>query len=301
MTYQRPTSVWLPPELDKKATDLYARMSVYVDNFIHKDDKTEGEISKLYEYIYHIAYMLSCKSKMWDTAKDYDEFSLYVASRVYVRMTNPRQFSVQEGERSLKPIKSVLNYLKFVLPKLRVRYQEENFTQVFSDKHGSDTEGLKNDYRESIQKSYNDGLPEAVQEELSKIAVVTKHIVNGTPYRKDKLMTRKIYMSCLLTLLNNFTLTNKDKIKIQQKIDKNKDVDETLYKLYDKESESGVILWRLDDSLTDYIEILVKKIKHKMVENIGDTTNSFELPDETLDQIWMSAWSEYVDHNEEDF
>ena len=301
MTYQRPNSVWLPPELEGKATDLYARMCVYVDNYIHKEDKTEKEIATIYEYIYHVAYMLSCKKKMWDTPKDYDEFSLYVAARVYTRMTNPRQFVVNEGERALKPVKSLLNYLKFVLDKLRVTYQEENFTQVFSDKHGSDTEGIKNSFRQAVQSNYSEGLPEAIQTELSNIVKVVKKIVSNTPYRKDKVMTHRIYMSCLLTLLDNFTLPNRERFKIKQKLEKNKDFEESLYKSYEKQSNSGVILWRLDNSLKDYIDILVKRIKHQIVNSIGSTSNSFELPDQTLDQIWMSAWTEYSDHNEEEY
>ena len=53
MTYQRPAVVELPPELDKKATELHARMAVYIDNFIYKP-KEERDDARIYEYLYRI-------------------------------------------------------------------------------------------------------------------------------------------------------------------------------------------------------------------------------------------------------
>ena len=204
-TYKRPTKVDLPPELDSKATDLYARMAVYIDANIYKPEE-ERDVARLYEYIYHITYMLCCKSKNCVNAKELDDFCIYVASRVYMRMTNPRQFSVESGERKLEIIKSVLNYLKFAIPKLKVRYQEENYVEIFSDKHGADTQAMSETIKSGIQDSYNSEsqLGDIMVQEMENLPAIVRHVVYSSPYKKQKLICHEIYVSCLLTLLNNF-------------------------------------------------------------------------------------------------
>lgn len=52
MTYKKPAGV------------TYVQMCMYVDANIYKEQKQEN---LLYEYIYHICYMLACKSHFFHT------------------------------------------------------------------------------------------------------------------------------------------------------------------------------------------------------------------------------------------
>ena len=86
MTYNRPDKVYLPPEYDNKAKNIYTRMALYFDLFIYSDKRDD---TLLYQYLYHIIYMLACRKKYFVSWEDYDNFALYMATKVYMRYINP--------------------------------------------------------------------------------------------------------------------------------------------------------------------------------------------------------------------
>lgn len=301
MMFQRPASVWLPPEVDKKGKELHARMAIYIDYYKYKP-KEERNDALIYEYLYHISYMLACQHKMFERAADYDNFAAYCAGVVYGRITNEKQFIAEEGEEPMKKIGSVLNYIKASLLGMKVNYQKQEFQLVFDPELGFNNIKFESDLKSSINDSYNrEYLIEDTIEEFKRLPAVVKQVVKSTPYSDDRVMSRRLYMSCMLSFLNSITLDNKLKNKLAKKELKGQSADEAKVDYLSDLSENCVILWRLDKKMYDYVDILVKRVKEKIVSGISDVKNYYEMPDEVLTQIMNSPLSDFSTHNEEDY
>lgn len=274
-------------------------MAVYIDNLIYTN-RPERDDTKIYEYIYHITYMLACKAKMFEKGSDYDEFSLYSAGKVYGRLVNEKQFTEDPDKKKLEKITSVLNYIKNSLYGMKVSYQKESFNQVFDSELGFDGNGLIQSLKSNIQSDYNSGLRDAILEAIEKVPHITRKVIKSTPYSSDPVMARRLYMSCLLSFLNSIKLPNKIKQKLEKKEASKNNVDLLKIDFIDEQFNNSVILWRLDDLLYDYVDVLVKRVKHTLVEDIGGTMTAFELPEEVLTQIIKSPLADYTNHNVED-
>lgn len=62
-------------------------MCIYIDENIYKEDKDE---EKIFQYLFHIFFMLSHKNNLFQNTQDYEDFALYAASCTMMRYKNPR-------------------------------------------------------------------------------------------------------------------------------------------------------------------------------------------------------------------
>lgn len=301
MTFQRPDYVWLPPEVDKKGKELHARMAIYIDYYKYKP-KEERNDSLIFEYLYHISYMLACKARMFQKGEDYDMFALYSAGVVWGRIVNEKQFVAESGEALMPRIGSVLNYIKASLLGMKVSYQKNEFQYVFDSELGFNGMKFESDTKANINNSYNGKyIVEDTLEEFKQLPDIVAKVVRSTPYSNDPIMYRRIYISCLLSFLNSVTLSNKLKEKLAKKEAKGQNTDESLIDYFNNSDDRNVILWRLDNKLYDYIDILVKRIKDKVASDIVGIRSYYEMPDDVLTQIMNSPLAEYTKHNQEDY
>lgn len=280
MTYRKPPGI------------SYVQMCIYIDKNIHNPNKNENLI---YEYIYHICYVLACKGKYFRHFEDYDDFALFAATKVYMRMIDPRQFDPKPDERKLEPVKSVLNYIKLTLYGMKVDYQKQNFNQIIDPSLDEriNPEAISNTLKDYVQADYSHGLQEAILEQVISLPSIINDVIDKTPYKKDKLMRKRLYLSCLITFLKSVTLSNANKCKIEKRKEKNNLTDEFLFKIYQQEKDESATLWHLDSSMRDYIIVLVNIIRKEFSKKIIDTKKSFELPDYIVESILMSAYEKY--------
>ena len=228
MTYTRPPGV------------KYTDMAIYVDKNVYQPVKDEN---KIYEYIYHLCYMLACKHRYFKKFNEYDEFALFAATKIYLRMTNKRQFEVNEGEKKLEPIKSVLNYIKLALYGIKVDFQKIVYGCVLNPETDKiDTDTMKENMLTSIQCDYRNGMDEEIKAVISKLPQTINKVLSKTPYKIGSLQHKNIKISCLLTLLNNVTLSEKSKLKVEKKEETEVDCENLKQKLYDSERNYDVIL-----------------------------------------------------------
>ena len=113
--------------LYKKPNLKYTEMAIFEDEHAYLENNTDEVENLIFEYIYHITNMLAHTGKYFTSAKMYDDFNVYVATRAYLRLKNPKQF---KEDSSVKKIKSILNYLKRTLPFAKIDFQKENFAQT---------------------------------------------------------------------------------------------------------------------------------------------------------------------------
>ena len=270
----------------------YVDMAIWFDAHIY-DEKRDDET--LFKYLYLLIYMLACKSKYFISFEDYDKFSLFSASIIYMRAVEKRfrkSFikNDETGELEFNGKISILNYIKSVIPWLKVLYMKDEYKS--SEKV---SEAINSYMKSSVRYSSEDrdNLRSDMMDTLSQFPEVIDKVINETPYKNDPILSRRLKMSCYLTILNGITLTEIDKLKlISRKTSDNFDYDEIKIKLLNRNREDSVILWKLDDYQKNYVQMLVNKINTLMVDELCSVKDSYDLSDNVLDDIIASTLSE---------
>ena len=269
----------------------YVDMCKYIDDHIYSGDYNERLV---YEYLYHLSSMLAAKKRFFNTASDYDNFGLYCATRLMLRLVDPRQFLDDDNPKKLAKVDSILNYLKATLYPMKVVYQKQYFLQSFEDNSADifDRESIKGHMLSQSLDSNKEMIVAEFKYYLSKITQTIKTLLLDSPYASDKSMINNIYISCLLTILNQVTL---NKVS-QEKLSKIKGnvKDSYIDELYAKEMRNSVILYHLDDTLENYIFVLVNKIKRLICVDLQQLLDSYQVPDSVVKSILASPLSEIV-------
>lgn len=275
-----------------KYTDMCIYIDANLDKIVVNGENPEIE-SKIYEYLYHILYALACKANFFPNFEDYNAFAMFGAGELYISLRNKQinAGKVVRGKEVL-PIKSSLNYIKSVLFPLKVNYTRQNFAGVFNPELGHNTEKMIENLKESVRAQYRTDLQEDLEELLNNLPNTVHRIIWQTPYKKDPVMLNRLYISCVLTFINDITLPN----KIKNKLNKSKKVmeDTKLLNLY-KNTCDEVILWHIPLSLKDYVRLLVKKIKIQLSNDLDRARTENDLEDDVVDNIIKTAYAQYDD------
>lgn len=243
--------------LYKKPDNIrYVDMAIYIDDNIYRTDLTLEEENNIYIYIWHLYYMLAKKHQLFKRERQYDDFAVYAMSRLYKRYKFPKR---------AKPIKSVLNYIKQTLGFVLIDFQQEDFAQVLSEQ--SDVIDSDFGYKFSNQLSNSIDALSVIEFEstLQDVPRTVRCYLKRIPY--SGITWHNIYLSCLLTLLNSITLTT-EQIKKINNISTPVLRDNRLETYYKLESDK-VLLYHLDESMENYIKVLVRQIKHIIAKDLS--------------------------------
>ena len=281
-----------PPNL--KYTDMCIYIDEHLNEIIETGSHPDVE-SKIFEYLYHVVYALACKGTFFPHKFDeYNDFALFSAGELFLCFRNKLRNEGKEVRgKIVQPIKSSLNFIKSVLFPLKDNYQKQTFSQIFNPEVGQDTSVIESDLRTSVQCEY---LPE-FETSLKEVFFDFKdkgykHILLKTPYRRDKVFIKKLYISCMLTLLYQWTLPTKLNVKLSKKAS---NINYSVKYLENSEFQNEIILWHLDEKYHDYVKLMVNKIKHYITNEVEDTRSYYELGDETIDNILKTAYATYDD------
>ena len=282
----------------KKPKIRYVDMCIYIDEHVYEPNH---DVELIFDYLQCLFYALSFKKKFFNKEDDYDKYSLYGATHVYLRLTNERQFLPDDDPRKMKRIKSVLNFIKSILYPLKVNYQKENFNKVYADEIQGD--GLSEEIHNSLVKDIKDStqglLSVEIETYLNAIPKTIKSFLKEIPYANDPAMSLNIYISCLLTLLRSMTLSNFnynrliDKQKNELKLNAEELAESMLY----EEAKNAPIVYHLDKGMRDYICVLTNKIKKLVARDIRDLCKAYEPTDNIIEDILMAPISEMNDED----
>lgn len=50
-----------------------------------------------------------------------------------------------------------------------------------------------------------------MEKEIEMLPTIVQEVILGTPYRNDKLLVKNLYLSCIINILKNITLNNKER------------------------------------------------------------------------------------------
>ena len=256
--------------------------------------REDRDDNKLFRYLYLIIYAVTLKEKpnWFQKYEDYDAYASYSTRTLYTRFIKQQK----EG----KQLKSILNYFHGAMSGLRINFQREEFAEVIDPEHDDFSpeqfmatmqENLSNEY-------YAKEKEDEITRLLNDVHKVAKKVIKESPYSRDKQMSHRLYISMLLTFLSNLTINNKAMNRFNKKVEKNtKDMDKIFANLLEKEKQESPILWKLDESMSDYVKLLVNKMKYKLANDLRDIQNYYVIPEDVVTGIMASAYSESYSKN----
>lgn len=247
--------------LYKKPNNLkYTTMAIYIDENIYKPDHDQETI---YKYLYFLAIMLAHKENLFNIEDEYEEFAIYYASQLYLRLTNKKQFEYNDaGEPKLKRIKSILNYMKSTIGQRAAEFDKYEYD--YTSNKITDDVAVSYSFRQLVSES-TDFLGRVEFEAcLGDIIKGLRAYLTHIPYSENSIIYNNIYLSCLLSFLNSIVLDNRSLKKLS-----NSYSPEQLEALYKKQNKDFVILFHLPAEMKGYIQALTNGMKHYIAKDLS--------------------------------
>lgn len=269
-------------------------MCMWIDENIYKEGCDENIA---FEYMYHIGRSLAKKKKFFKTKEAYDDFGIFFATRLWMRYRQKTRYNkpLTQEEIDQRKIDSVLNFTKHILYPVKVDFEQQYYAQLLTriDKESDraiEGDRINDAIMESLELDYRSDFNTYLHDVCSTIKAFLKSI----PIQ-DKTVWNNIYLSCLLSFLNSVTLSKRqlttlaNTTDISQKIEQSK-----INRLYDEARENSVILYHLDDSMKDYVDILYRRLRHIIAKDISEIIN-FHIPHDINDKLILLDKTSLVD------
>lgn len=294
----------------KKLDTRYVDMCIYIDTHIHEKNH---DANKICEYLIALSTMLAKKRRFFNSKELYDKFAVYYAWLMYERLSTERQYLPKDDPLYLEPIKSCLNYMKQTIYAKKCAFANSEFRKTLpeDDRESMLKADALQDYLDTTVFTTNtDLLVCDINFYLKTIDKIVKRYVYEGAYGKDEVLAWKLYTSCLLSLLRNFTLSRKNKLRLidipkSREEYKNTGKKVIYYKAnyaelmpmcVAEETETAPIVYDLSDEYLDYVAVILQKVKVAMVRDITELGAEYSIPDTMVEDLLLS---EVVD-NEED-
>lgn len=264
MIYRKPKNVTL--------TD----MCIYIDKTAYTN---EHDAQTIYEYLYFLVRYFAMKERWFRRIEYYDDFAIFGATRVYMRLVNEKQF--QENSK-LRPIKSILNYLKSTIYPMKVDFEQSTYFQTITCSENEDY--IQYNFDNVISSCRDFVNSTAFDLMLEGIGPICNECIECIPYSFDKVTKYSIITSVKLTLLNQLTLTDYSKRYLQRLISNNRLNDVNIEEAFDYIKDE-VKLYHLDNSFQDLILVIVRKLKSKIARELSDLVSSNYIDTTLIDNI----------------
>lgn len=265
----------------KKPKDLkYTDMAIYIDKHVYTDD-CDDEL--VFKYLYFLCMMLAYKARYFDTYQKYEDFAVSAATSTYLRLKSKRQFEYKDnGEVKLKPIRSILNYLKASIYGLKVNFQQETYAQY-------STQNAVENYICNTEINLHDQMVRTVDElnrsefriYLEDISGIIKEVLVESPYYADRKTWLNIYLSCLLTLQNSITLPRKILYKISESNISPTVMTNIINRTMQIENQDPVILFHLSEDFHNYVLLMTRKVRKIIAQDLSSILHTYVSVDTT--------------------
>ena len=272
--------------LFKKPNHLkFTDLCIYIDQNTPKITNP-GEYPEIEETIYNYLWLLvkalAIKKRMFQNFEDYDMYAFYSATRLFtaIRKNQQNQGKVIKG-KTIKPIKSCLNYTKALLYPMKVEYQMENFREVIEEEFVSTKfdalaykEQLKNQIRNSAE--INHTFKSYVEQAVAKSNILLEDILKRSPFNESTPEYKNLKISIMLTSLHILKTDKKLNTSVQ-----------------------SAVLWHLPKSMSNYTKILTKEFFMALKSEIIECYKMVDIDDADLENILTNVTEEHYYYNEE--
>lgn len=268
----------------------YTDMCIFIDENVYLPNH---DTETIYKYLYLLSVMLAKQASLFDKHRYYDGFGIFAATRVYLRLTNPKQFMLNaDGEPKMEKITSILNYLRKSIYFLKVDYEQEEYSQSLSKECGD----ILYNYENAIQHTLDGVHKIEFESTLTSVSNSCKEFLKSLPYDLESAEGQNIYLSVLLTLLNSITLRNKHKKRVEHLTKTGRLKDSHIVDFYELEKEEPPVLYHLDESMRDYITVLVRQVRNVIASELTDTLHTKVYEDSlmvsTVTEDFMERYNE---------
>lgn len=252
-------------------------MCIWVDENAYADNVDE---IKLYEYIQVIIDTQAKKKRFFKREDDYFDFSAYFATKIFMRYRDHRQDNIDEnGKRELERIKSVSNYVQQTIFFNKLLFMKD----IRGDKREKATIGVEasTQFRDSLVETMDYLRVSEFRSAMNNVASTIRTFMNKIPYKAGSVEWHRIYMSCLLTIMNYITLSKDRKRRVDKSNSGGQINERCLNKQFQNERLSGVKLYRLDSDMSQYIYVLTNKIMKEVAHDLTETLGCY-IPTEDM-------------------
>lgn len=262
--------------------------AMYIDR-VMKEETHDPAI--VYKYLKDIIFVLSIKKRLFKNPEYYEDFSWDAAGSVYMRLIRP----IEEGSR-LKPIKSVLNYIKLILYGMSDKYAQQYFSQVIDTNRMANGEAAKAALNELIiypaLKSNRENSAIMLKNYVDSFPKILKEAIKNNKYNTSKTIHENLYLSILLSFINNLTFIKLDDQRLQTTWNKDPNVNNTRYntlktQLINKLLKQEAIKYNLDEEVSNYINLLFINTKEKVAKELRSYIDDERLSDDIMESLLL--------------
>lgn len=271
--------MWRKPD-NLKYTDL----CIYID--AHSAELVDADVNDevpnlIYNYIYLLVKALAIKKRMFENFNDYDGYALQSANRLFFAL---KKSYMNEGKvikgKTIKPIKSILNYTKALLHPMKLEYLNTQYnikTRASETAKQFDSFTYKQTLKERVWDSqrntekFKDSVIELFYEFNKTLDVVLKR----SPFRQNSPEYKKIKISILLNCLQN--LRDKNGINADP---------------------VTVKVWKLPKSMNNYIRVFITELGTSLKHEIMNFYNDLQIEDKILDYLISNPSGEYNENED---
>lgn len=252
----------------KKPRDItLVQMAQWIDSLTSYQDN----IDRLVEYLYHLSYYNAQKRALFNNYESYDDFAIFCASKLLTRLNN----------KNKEHVKSIVNYINNVLSPWYSEYvslfcsgASENIIEDFDVSDFADY--LVDTTCELDRMCYRFG--------YSNISSIIENHLKYIPRKKHNPEWGNIYTSCLLTL--------QDRINCAEMLCNDAELVNNpalLHRHIRSLKKRSPILFHLDESLSNYILVLVNELTHAICTELSYAAHSTISPDTCLTNLMIAA------------
>lgn len=253
MTFKKPDNI------------SFVGMCIYIDTHIYEED---CDFNLVYQYLYLLAYMLASSTQMLKY-KYLDSFALFAANKMYFRLTSKKQFELNEqGEYKVSRVKSIMNYLKSSIYFLKVDFEQSEYYQEISISANEDS--LSYNFDNVISNTLSGIDLIEFEMTMGDVTKTCEKFLKTLPYDTNSVEWLNIYISTLLTFLNMVTLDNKSAKRIEH-LNQTRGIRQYHYEnFYEQQNLQKAVLFHLPNSMSDYIIVLARQLKHLVGRDLSD-------------------------------
>lgn len=271
--------MWRKPD-NLKYTDLCIYIDAHSAEIVDADP--EDEVPNLiYNYIYLLVKALAIKKRMFDNFSDYEGYALQSANRLFFAL---KKSYMNEGKvikgKTIKPIKSILNYTKALLHPMKLEYLNSQYnikTRASEAAKQFDKFAYRQTLRDKVWESHRntEKFKESVISLFYEFNRTLDDVLKKSPFRVSSPEYKKIKISILLNCLQNL----KDKNGINA-------------------DPVTIKVWKLPKSMNNYIRVFITELGTTLKQQIMNFYGELQIEDKILDYLISNPSGEYIDNED---
>lgn len=245
----------------KPKNTTYSQLCQWIDENAYKDDCDD---TTLFQYLYLIIDLLAKKKSYFHRTEDYDDYSIYAATRVFNRLK--RYKGVEE-----KKINYILPYLKTVLEFILSDYIREREKDVEKPTEDYLLYSFNNLFYQLSSKLWISDFKFCID----SIPSIIDNFFRRIPRKKNSTEWLDIKTSVVLTFWNRLKLSDYQENRLKSLQESRRLTDKKLIRVFlDNKYNSDCILIGLDDKYRDYVNILCNELFATIGKELMDTIES---------------------------